>query len=60
MLSALVRDWQWGIEEGVSDTMAIIKGLLEHWVSTFLILPLFSTVHFVTYDGKFFFSGAAL
>lgn len=59
ILIALVRDWQWGIEEGVSDSITFIKGLLEHWFSTFLILPLFSTVHVVTYNRKII-SGAAL
>lgn len=52
MLIALFRGWQWGVEGGVSDSIIFIKGFLEHWFSTFLILPLFSTVHVVTYNHK--------
>lgn len=52
MLIALVRGWQWGGEGGVSDSITFIKGFLEHWSSTFFFLPLFSTVHVVTYNHK--------
>lgn len=48
-----------GVKGGVSDSITFIKVLLEHWFSTFSMLPLFSTVHVVTYNHKII-SGATL